>query len=294
MRRGSLFAPLLLIGLGALFLARNIYPDLRLLDYLAKFWPLLLVLWGSLRIVEILFWAGTRQPLPARGVSGGEWTLVIILCFFGATLHAVRGFSGWFPGTFELGGLDIFGESYDYPVSAEKSSTATPRVVIESFRGNARIVGSGTGSVKVTGHKTIRSIDQEGADRADREAPVEMVGDAENIIIRTNQNRSSGMRRVTEDMEIIVPKGASIEAHGRSGDFDIHEVDGSVEITAQDAGVRLENLSGPVRLDLTPGRAWKPRRESQEVAGPAGRRWRHRSRKRRWRRDHQRAIHRQH
>ncbi len=78
MRRGSLFAPLLLIGLGVIFLARNIYPDLRLLDYLAKFWPMLLILWGLLRIGEILFWAGSKQVLPARGVSGGEWMLVLV------------------------------------------------------------------------------------------------------------------------------------------------------------------------------------------------------------------------
>jgi DUF4097 and DUF4098 domain-containing protein YvlB len=254
MRRGSIFAQLLLIGLGAIFLARNIYPDLRLLDYLAKFWPLLLVLWGVLRIVEILVWASNKHPLPARGVSGGEWMLVVLLCLLGSTLHAVRNFSGWFPGL-EFGGLDVFGESYDYPVSEEKASTKTQRVVIESFRGNARIIGvdqsSGPGSVKVTGHKNIRSIDQEGADRADREAPLELTGDSGTVIIRTNQNRASGLRRVSEDMEITVPKGASIEAHGRNGDFEVHDIDGAIEITSERAEVRLENLGGAARLDLT-------------------------------------------
>ncbi len=252
MRRGSLFAPLLLIGLGLIFLARNIYPDLRLLDYLAKFWPLLLILWGVLRTVEILFWASSKQPLPARGVTGGEWMLVILLCLFGATLHAVRGFSGWFPGTIELGGLDVFGESYDYAINGEKPSAKSPHVVIESFRGNARITGTDANTVKVTGHKTVRSIDRDGADRADRETPLELTGDSGTIIIRSNQNRASGLPRVTADMEIEVPKGASIEAHGRNGDFDIHDIDGAVEITSQSAGVRLADIGGPVRLDLTP------------------------------------------
>jgi len=251
MRRGSLFAPLLLIGLGLIFLARNIYPDLRLLDYLAKFWPLLLILWGVLRTVEILFWASSKQPLPARGVSGGEWVFVILLCMFGATLHAVRGFAGWFPGTIELGGLDVFGESYDYAIDGEKASAKAPHIVIESFRGNARITGTDTASVKVTGHKTVRSMDRDGADRADRDTPLEITGDSGTIIIRTNQTRASGPR-VTADMEIAVPKGASIEAHGRNGDFDIKSVDGAVEITSQHAGVRLADIGGAVRLDLTP------------------------------------------
>ena len=57
--------------------------------------------------------------------------------------------------------------------------------------------------------------------------------------------------RVTEDMEITVPKGATIEAHGRYGDFDVHDIDGALDITSEHAGVRLENLGGDARLDLT-------------------------------------------
>jgi DUF4097 and DUF4098 domain-containing protein YvlB len=254
MRRGSLFAPLLLIGLGLIFLARNLHPDLRLMDYLARYWPLLLVLWGVMRTLEILFWASSKQPLPARGVTGGEWMLVLLLCFFGSTLHAVRGFAGWFPGTIELGGLDVFGESYDYAISGDKASGKTPHVVIESFRGNARITGTDTASVTVTGHKTVRSIDRDGADRTDRETPMELTGDAGTIVIRTNQNRSSGLRQVTADMEIAVPKGASIEAHGRNGDFDIQDIDGAVAITSQNTSVRLTDIGGAVRLDLAPSR----------------------------------------
>src|SRR5262245_33245275 len=117
MRRSSIFAPLLLIGLGLLFLARNVYPDLPLLDYLGRYWPFLLILWGGLRMVEIVYWSSTGRPLPDRGVSGGEWMLVLVLVCFGATLHTALGFSNWFPrGGITLGGLDMFGESFDYPI----------------------------------------------------------------------------------------------------------------------------------------------------------------------------------
>lgn len=250
MRRGSLFGPLLLIGLGVLFLARNIYPDLRLMDYLAKYWPFLLVFWGVLRLGEILYWAATDQPLPQRGVSGGEWIMVVLLCFVGATLHAAQGFSTWFPGTIELGGLDMFGETYEYPLSAEKPASKTPHIVIESFRGNARITGTDTDVVKVTGRKTIRSMDKGAADRANQEAGFEILGDSNQVIIRTNQDRVVRPRRITAEMEITVPKGASVEAHGRYGDFDITNLDGAVDISSENAGVRLENIAGATRLDL--------------------------------------------
>jgi DUF4097 and DUF4098 domain-containing protein YvlB len=251
MRRTSLFAPLLLIGLGVLFLAHNLYRELPLLDYLAKYWPFLLVLWGVLRLGEVLFWAATGQPLPSRGVSGGEWVFVIFLCFFGATLHAALGFSNWFPRSrFELGSLDIFGDTFDYTISGEKPCGKSPHIVIESFRGNARITGMNESVVKVTGHKTVRSMDQNGADRANQDTPFEIDGDANHIVIHTNQDHAATRQRVTDDMEISVPKGASIEAHGRSGDFDVTDIDGSVTIDSDRAGVRLENIAGETRVDV--------------------------------------------
>jgi len=116
-----------------------------------------------------------------------------------------------------MGGIEMFGESFEYPLNAEKPCAKTPRVIIESFRGNARIIGADAGGgaadiVKVTGRKTIRSMDQSGADRANQNAPFELAGDANQIIVRTNQDRASGDERVSAEMEITVPKGATIEA----------------------------------------------------------------------------------
>ena len=170
MRRTSVVAPLLLIGIGALFLARNLYPGLPLLDYLAKYWPFLLILWGVLRLAEVLFWSATDKPLPRAGVSGGEWVLVVFLCIFGASVHAVRGFAHVVAAQRTIGGLDMFGESYEYPIAGAKAGSKTPHVVIESFRGNARIIGVDADTVKVTGHRTIRSLDQSGADGANQDS----------------------------------------------------------------------------------------------------------------------------
>lgn len=251
MRRASIVAPLLLIVIGALFLARNLYPDLQLLDYLAKYWPFLLIAWGVLRLAEILFWAATSKPLPARGISGGEWVLIFFLCLFGASLHTVRGFSTWWPRSgITMGGIEMFGESFEYPLAGEKQASKTPRVVIESFRGNARITGIDSSAVKVTGRKIIRSLDQSGAERANQDSLFEITGDANQIVIRNNQERVSGNLRVSSEMEISVPKGATIEAHGRTGDFDMTDIDGSVEITSGNAGVRLQNIGGDARIDL--------------------------------------------
>jgi hypothetical protein len=251
MKRSSVVAPLLLIGVGGLFLARNMYPDLALIDYFARYWPTLLILWGVLRLAEILFWAATEKELPSRGMTGGEWILIVFLCMIGLSVHTIRGFESWWPHSgITMGGIDMFGESFEYPMAAEKPATKSPRVIIESFRGNARITGSDSDTVKVTGHKSIRSLEQSGADRANQDSAFEIAGGANELTIRTNQDRVSGNQRITADMEIAVPKGATIEAHGRLGDFDISDVTGNVEIVSDNAGVRLQNIGGEVKIDL--------------------------------------------
>jgi DUF4097 and DUF4098 domain-containing protein YvlB len=259
MRRTSLVAPLLLIALGALLLARTVYPGLPLLDYVAKYWPVVLIGWGVLRIVEIGAWAAASKPLPAGGISGGEWVIIIFLCLFGASLHAVQGISSWWPDHVadhvQWGGLDLFdGERHEYPVSGEKASSRAPHVLLEDFRGDAKINGvdaaSGGNEIKVTGHKTIRGQDQQQADRRNDATPLEITGDENNVVIRVHQDQVSGPSRVQATLEISVPKGSSVEVHGRLGDLDINDIGGSVAITSDNAGVRLKNIGGDARMDL--------------------------------------------
>lgn len=251
MRRTSFVAPLLLIAIGGLFLARNIYPEMPLLDYLSRYWPLILIAWGLLRIIEIVSWAASSKPIPARGISGGEWVLIVFLCLFGASLHAVRGFSNWWPDHMaQLNGLGFLGgERYEYPVSAEKACSRTPHIVLEDFRGDAKINGldANDDEVRVTGHKTIRSMDQTQADKTNQGAPLEISGDANNLVIRIREDQA----RITATLEISVPKGSSIEVHGRTGDLDINDIAGSVAIASDNAGVRLKNIGGAARVELS-------------------------------------------
>ena len=47
MRRGSVIGPLILIGLGVLFLFRNLWPDIPLVELISRFWPFLLIAWRN-------------------------------------------------------------------------------------------------------------------------------------------------------------------------------------------------------------------------------------------------------
>lgn len=251
MKRGSLVGPLLLILIGGLFLLNNLWPDLPLIDLVARYWPFVLIGWGALRLVEILVLAARSKPLPAAGISGGEWALVILISLVGSGIFLAQRYShSWPHGRITMRGIEIFGENYDYPLAAQKAAGKAPRVVVENLRGNIRVVGADSEEVKVTGRKTIRAFHENDANTANQQSPIEIVVQGERLVVRTNQERVSGEQRVSADLEITVPRGATVEARGRYGDIDVSDVLGNVEIDSDNAGVRLHNIGGSARVDL--------------------------------------------
>ena len=202
MRRVSYIGPLLLILIGGLFLVHNMYPDLPLADWFAQFWPFLLIGWGVLRLIEILTWAFMKRPLPANGITGGEWALVVLLFVIGSGVSAVHARGWWAGPNFHLGDFEMFGEAFDYPVSGEVANAGkSPKIIIESFRGNARIVGADATDVKVTGRKTVRALKQADADQANSQTPFEVVKNGSEVVIRTNQDRLSEHQRISADLD---------------------------------------------------------------------------------------------
>jgi len=239
-----------LIGLGGALLARNWYPDLRWTDFIARYWPYVLIFWGGLRVLEITVAKARSKSLPARGVSGGEWVLVVFLCLIGSGIHAAHGFTAGWPGAFTMGGVEVFGERFEYPVALEKAVSKMPRVVIDGLRGDVQISGSETDTVKVSGQRIVRSMNRAAADELGRESPVEITGDADQVTIHLG-GEAAQTRSVSHTLEIGVPKGASVKVEGRSGDLRVTNVTGAVKISGRGSDVELSYIGGPVTVSGT-------------------------------------------
>ena len=249
MKRGSVVGPLILIAIGLVFLMKNIRPDLPLFNMFMTYWPFLLIGWGVLRLLELLVIYFRGGKLPVTGVSGGEWALVIILTIVGSSAWGVQRFSRDGFGKIRVGGVEVFGESYDYPVDLSNvKASKTARVVIDNPRGNTRIVGADIEEVRVNGRKSIRAMGKDEADKANVQSKVQMSAAGDIITVYGNQDRADGPR-VSTDLEISVPRGASIETRGRYGDVEISDLTGEVSINSDNAGVRLQNLGGRVKID---------------------------------------------
>jgi len=78
-RPRSIFGPLVLISLGVLFLllTTGLVSRYALRMWFARYWPVLLIIWGAAKLIEHL-WAQRRgQPTPRLGAGS-----IVFLVFF--------------------------------------------------------------------------------------------------------------------------------------------------------------------------------------------------------------------
>ncbi len=242
MRRRSITGPLLLLLIGSLFLWRNLHPETPVFDLLSMYWPFLLILWGVMRLIEVVVSPQRRAP----SFTGGEVVLVVLICVVGSGMWEgrQRGIR------FNPGGLRVFGENYDYPVSAQASAAGMKRVTFENARGNIRITGGDGQEVVVTGRKSIRSWGRSEADKTNGNTPLEIVPQGDRLLIRTNHDRVPENQQLTADLEVTIPKGLSVESRARVGDFEVTDITGDVELVTDRSDVRLSRIGGNARLEV--------------------------------------------
>ena len=249
MRRRSITGPLILILIGVAFLLHNVWQDLPMFQLIARYWPFILIAWGVLRLFEVLIEAMRSAPLPSGGLSGGEIALIILLCIIGSGMYAADR-HGVHMAPWHTTGLDVFGEEYNYDHTQVKQVTGPLHVVFDNMRGNVTINGADDGPIKVEEHKMIRAYNKHDADQADGQTPLEIVQDGDRIVVRTNEDKVSRVQRISCDLEVTLPRRASVDGRGNRGDYDITNIGGNIDIASSNAGVRLTTIGGNVKVDL--------------------------------------------
>jgi len=228
---------------GSLFLWHNLHPEAPLFDTVARFWPFVLIAWGFIRLIEVSIW---RREGVRGGFSGGEVVLIIMICIAGSGIWAARNHGPIYLGR----GIDIWGQDYDYPISVTASAAGMKRIVFENPRGFIKITGSDTKDVTITGHKTIKAVNRDDADRANGETPVEIIPQGDRLMVRTNHDRIGNNQRITDDLEITLPKGLAVESRNGNGDHEATDIDGDVDINCR-GNVRITRAGGNVRMDVS-------------------------------------------
>ena len=248
--RTSFTGPIVLIAVGVVFLIHSLSPQFQIGELLSRYWPYLLIGWGTLQFLEVCVRFVTNRPLPPNGISGLGWFAVVVVCLVGFSAFQVRQASPWVRWAGFERGIRAFGQEHEFSISPIQQAVGrNPRLIIESFRGDAKITGVDGQEMTVGGHKLISAFDQGELGRANDQTPVTLTVQGNTVVLRSNQGKAPSRVHLATDLDISVPKGTSVEITGTTGDFDISGLSGSVDVSSENSGIRLQDIDGAVKVD---------------------------------------------
>lgn len=83
-QRGSTVGAIVLITVGGLFLYANLDPDFNPWPLLARYWPVLLILWGLFKLVNFVRFRNDPEAASQTRLTGGEIFSLIFLLVLGS------------------------------------------------------------------------------------------------------------------------------------------------------------------------------------------------------------------
>ena len=265
-RRKSIFGGLLWVIIGSLLLANNLGARFGFWELLANWWPLILILLGLGKLFE--HYASTRsgEP-PARILSGGE-VFFMILLFLAA---------GVYTGLVRLGNENDWDfdapwwNTYTYTEEVTaKVAKPNSKINVTIPRGNLSVVAGDNPDIRVVVTKTIRATDDaEGQTLTDSYGvTVQESGGVYEIrpkgvttISKGNEDsedfissRGTLRRSVRLDLEVHVPRQASVELRTERGGVTVQGVNGNVTTSSRGgADVEIRDVTGNVDAELRGG-----------------------------------------
>lgn len=260
-RPRSLFGPLVLIGVGVLFLLINAgYVSWgRFGWWFAHYWPVIIILWGLLKLVE--YYQARREGRPAPRLGGGGIVLLVFLILFGmAASQSARVNWGAVGDEMDLGDdfPFMFGTRYSYSQQMEQSFPAGANLRVSLDRGDVKLRAGTDDKLHVMVRKTVLAGSQSEAERINGSMqPVVTVNGNEVAISIANYNRGSAM-----DLDIQVPRKAvadvmtlrgDVEVEGREGDVKAHTSRGNVTVEDVTGNATVELRKGSVRVEKVTG-----------------------------------------
>jgi len=253
-RRRSFAGPLVLIILGLVFLLGNLHliSWMRLGTLFAHYWPLLLILWGIIKLVE--YQQAQRDGVPTRGIGFGGVCLVIFIVVFGLmATQASRLHWEQFRNDINIDDSDldnIFGETFNYDDHLEQDvPPAITTLRVNDEHGAVRVTPSDDNKITVAIRKKIGAESQGDADKYNA-ATKPAITSTGTLLTLDARTQAAGNHSVQTDLDISIPRKMALQITSRRGEVSVTGRDGQVEINNQHGEVSVEDVTGNVNLTI--------------------------------------------
>jgi len=252
--RRSFAGPIVLISIGivALLATMGQLDKFALVAWFAKYWPLVLIVWGVIKLFE--YWHAQRAGYRAAGIGAGGVFLIIFVIILGSM---ATGLVKWGP---ILGDeIEIDGETWSFGVGDKYTFTnkqdqdfpagGSLRVINE--RGDVKLTVSGDSRVHVLTDTITRATSADEAGRMNQARLPKITTEGNILVIdSTGTGGVNNANRAFVNMEIQVPRKAMADILTLRGDVTIIGRDGDVKAESKRGDVEIQDVNGRVEAHL--------------------------------------------
>jgi DUF4097 and DUF4098 domain-containing protein YvlB len=252
-QRRSLAGPLVLIIIGLLFLLRNLGIHFPIWHFFGHWWPLLLILWGVIRLIE--YSTAQSQGYRSGGLGAGTILLLILIVVVGVTAHHTSdidwgGVREHIQMDDDLGG--IFGTAFTFDDTVQQAFPAHGNLRVVCDHGSLNVAPSDDNTLRVVVHKKVYAQNQKDADKYNEGTKPQITVTGNSVVLNANTN-GAGEHGVEADMEIFVPRDATLDIASKRGDVTVNDHKADVKIALQHGDVTADDIAGTVTISLQNG-----------------------------------------
>jgi DUF4097 and DUF4098 domain-containing protein YvlB len=257
-RRRSMAGPVILIGIGVLFLLANtgVLSKARLWWWFAMYWPLLLIVLGLVRLIEYVIARRSGGPTPRFG--GGAVFLLILFIFIGIGATQSRRHINW---DAVRDNVDIdtdfspfFGQKYDFEDQQVQETGKAKNIQIENEHGSVKIHPQDERTIKLIVHRHIGADSQDEANKINSESKATFSIDGDTVRIQPSRPEARvhvgfyGGPRISNDLEIWAPRDLAVNVSNSHGDVQIENRNSDVTLTTTHGDIQVQDLKGKASL----------------------------------------------
>ena len=249
--------PVVLILLGVVLLLttmRVLHPQ-PLLHWFGTYWPALIILWGVIKLME--YQQAQKEGVRASGIGAGGVLLLIFLIVFGLAATQASHFN-WdeIRDHIDLGDetFPLFGHNYSYDDQVQQNFPAGASLRVVNDHGAVNVTVSDDNQIHVIAHKRINAESQAEADKFNPRVKPQLNASDHTVTLNAN-TQGAGDHAVTTDIDVSIPRKASVVIAARRGDVSVLGRDGDVDISSQHGDVATSDINGKVSLSLNHGSA---------------------------------------
>ncbi len=260
-RRRSIFSGLLLIIVGALLLVATLHPSFSLGYAITHFWPVIIIVWGFSKLIDRYAQPG-GAPATAL-ITGGELGLIFLLIF----VVALVAFVGWvhnrrsgFVNNF--GDFGMFTQHYTETKHIDVKQIGDPKSLfsISTPSGSIKVHAGADNELLVNGNASASGNTEQAARDRMKNLDLKFDGPDGNYQIHPVNANGGG---VSVDLDVQLPKAASVNAHTNHGDVTVAGIQGATSVSTRNGDVQVHDVGSSVSTDLQNGDA-----HIRNVAGP--------------------------